>query len=279
MRAGFTFREQHSNSFEGVVVKTNDRPIRPETKEEKFNPTNGDGERSFARANPYGHEFYESKIYQMEMDITASGLSNLQSKITKLSRWIMGSGILIFDDTPLVKWIARIVDTVQYMPEHGGTHAKFIVKYKVKPFAELVFSTTEGPCLYDELELDSDIPLDLGEYFTFEGAGTHTVKNIGDMPVRPVITIENATKPVSISVNGIVLTVPKTAEIDCENYTVKDMSGNSLMTQITGDFFELAEGDNVMTVTCDEDDEDITIEVEYEPRYIHNVDTNDMRLD
>lgn len=276
MRAGFTFREQHSNSFEGVAVKTNDRPVRPETKEETFNPTNGDGESSFACANPYGHEFYENKIYQMEMNIKASGLSDLQSKITKLSRWIMGSGILIFDDTPLVKWVARIVDTVQYMPEHGGKHAKFIVKYKVKPFAELVFNTIDGPCLDDDIDLDSDIPLDIGEYFTFEGAGTHTVKNIGDMPIRPVITVTGASKPVVISVNGVMLTVPKTAEIDCENYTVRDMSGNSLMTQITGDFFELTAGDNVMTVTSDED---ITVEVEYEPRYIHNINTKDLGLD
>lgn len=276
MRTGFTFREQHSGSFDGVTVKTVDRPVRPDTKEETFNPSNGDGERSFARANPYGHEFYESKIYQMEMNIVASGLSDLQNKITKLSRWIIGSGILIFDDTPLVRWIGRIVDTVQYMPEHGGKNAKFIVKYKVQPFAELVFNTIEGACLDDEIELDSDIPLDLGEYFTFEGAGAHTVKNIGDMPVRPIITVYNATKPVTISVNGIELIVPKSAEIDCENYTVRNMEGNSLMREISGDFFELAVGDNTMTVKSSEN---VTVEVEYNPRYIHNVDTKDFRLD
>lgn len=276
MRTGFTFREQHSGSFDGVIVKTVDRPVRPDTKEEIFNPSNGDGERSFARANPYGREFYESKIYQMEIDIIASGLSDLQSKITKLSRWIMGSGILIFDDTPLVRWIARIVDTVQYMPEHGGKNAKFIVKYKVQPFAELVFNTMDGVCLDDEIELDSDIPLDLGEFFTFEGAGTHTVKNIGDMPVRPIITVNNATKPVTISVNGIELTVPKSAEIDCENYTVRDTKGNSLMREISGDFFELMVGDNAMVVISSEN---VAVEVEYNPKYIHNVDIKDMRLD
>lgn len=276
MRAGFTFREQHSNDFEGVTVKTNDRPIRPETKEETFSLQNSDGERSFACANPYGHEFYESKIYQMEINVTANGLSDLQSKVTRLSRWIMGSGILIFDDTPLVKWVARIVDTVQYMPEHGGSYAKFIVKYKVKPFAELIFSTMEGPCLDDEILLDDDMPLDIGEYFSFEGAGIHVVKNIGDVPVRPVITVTDAAKPVAISVAGTSIIVPKNAEIDCENYTVRDLSGKSLMKEIQGDFFELTVGNNVMKVTTSEN---VHIEVEYEPRYIHSVDAEDIRLD
>lgn len=275
MRAGFIFREQNSSEFEGVTVKTNDRPVRPDTKEEVFNSTNGDGERSFSCANPCGHEFYDSKIYQMEMNISASGLDDLQSKITKLSRWIMGSGILIFDDTPLVKWVARIVDTVQYMPEHGGKHAKFLVKYKVQPFAELVFNTIDGPCLDMDVPLDSDIPLDLGEYFTFKGAGAHIVKNIGDMPVRPIITVGNAAKPVTISVGDIAIKVPKSAEIDCGNYTVRDTSGKSLMREIEGDFFELAVGDNTMNVTASDN---VTVEVEYEPKYIHNIDTTNLGL-
>ncbi len=275
MRSGFSFKGQHSSGFE-VTVRTNDRPVRPETKEERYNPTNRDGERSFAQANHYGREYYEDKVFQIELRITANGLSELQSKITKLSRWIMGSGELIFDDTPLVKWDARIIDTVQYMPEHGGKDAMFLVKYRVKPFSELVFNTIDGPCLDDEIELDSDIPLDLGEYFIFEGAGDHTVMNIGDMPVRPIITVENASKPITISINGVKLTVPKNAEIDCENYTVKDMSGKSLMLQVTGDFPELKQGANIMTVTSDEK---ITVEIEYEPRYIHNVNTHDLELE
>lgn len=276
MRAGFSFRGKHSNSFEGMTVRTKDRPVRPDTKEETFNPTNEDGSQSFAQANPYKHEFYEDKIYQIEMHITASGLSDLQKKITKLSRWIIGSGVLIFDDTPLVKWEARIVDTVQYMPEHGGKDALFLVKYRVKPFSELVFDTIEGPCLDDEIELDSDIPLSLDECFIYAGAGTHSVKNIGDMPVRPIISVTGATKPVSIDINGTSLIVPKSAHIDCQRYIVTDLAGNSLMPEISGDFFELAVGDNTMTITSSED---VMVEVEYNPKYINNIDVEDLRLD
>ena len=46
--------------------------------------------------------------------------------------------------------------------------------------------------------------------------------------------------------------------------------------EIQGDFFELTVGNNVMKVTASEN---VEIEVEYEPRYIHSVNAEDMRLD
>ncbi len=275
MRMGFSFKGQHSNDF-SVTVRTNDRPIRPEMKDTTYNPTNADGEYSFAAANPSGHEYYNGRVFELEIGVIGKNLSDLQSRLARLSRWLMGSGVLIFDDTPLVKWNARIVEAVSYTPEHYGKEAKLVVKYKVEPFSSLVFDTIDGPCLDDELELDSDVPLDIGEYFRISGAGTNTVKNIGDMPVRPVITVSNATKTVALTVNGITLTVPKSAVIDCEKYIVTSSDGESLMNKITGDFFELMPGDNDITVVSDEA---VTLEIRYEPKYIHNVDTEDMRLD
>lgn len=272
MRAGFSFKGQHSNAF-GWTVKTNDRPVRPETKETTYNPTNADGEHSFAKVNPQGHEYYEDKVFQIEINVSASSLSDLQRQIIKLSRWIMGEGELIFDDTPFVRWTARIIDTVQYMPENDGTKAKFIVKYRVKPFSELVFDTIDGPCIDDEIELNSDLPLNIGEFFTFTGAGSYIVKNIGDVPVKPLITVTGVTKSCSIECNGFKLTVPKNAVIDCERYIVMDLFGNSLMSQISGDFFELAEGDNVMTITSDEN---INVTMQYQPKYIHSIDMREM---
>lgn len=64
----------------------------------------------------------------------------------------------------------------------------------------------------------------------------------------------------------------KSAVIDNENYTVRDMNGKSLMKDIEGDFFELSVGNNTMVVTASEE---VTVEVEYNPRYIHNVDVSD----
>ncbi|MCC8160127.1 MAG: phage tail family protein [Oscillospiraceae bacterium] len=269
MRIGFRFKGLYSGDFEGVTVKTSDRPIRPETKDTTYSPTNADGEQSFAAANFYGHEYYEDKIFQMEIGIAANDIYDLQNKLTKISTWIMGRGTLIFDDTPLVKWDARIIDTVAYAPEYRGRKAKITVKYRVKPFGELVFDTLDGPYIDDALYLDSEIPLDIGEYFTLTGAGEHNVINIGDMPVRPVITVTGAEEEVSLECNGITLTVPYSAVIDCERYTVTDEDGNSLMTDVSGDFPELLPGGNIITVTSDED---ITITVNYEARFIHNAD-------
>jgi phage-related protein len=273
MRAGFTFKGQHSNWF-GATVKTKDRPIRPETKETIYETQSMNGGYSFAEANANGHEYYRDKVFQMELQIAADELPQLQKKITRLSRWIIGRGELIFDDTPLVKWDARIVNTVQYLPERGGKKAVFLVSYRVKPFAGLIFDTIEGSSLKDEIELDSDMPLDISEYFVFTG-GTHAVKNIGDMPVKPIITIKGTAGAVSVTCNGHTLTVPGDCMIDCERYLVTDSSGRNLMNQVTGEFFELAEGETILTITGGSG---ISVSIEYAPLYIHSVDTQNIGL-
>ncbi|MBQ8300677.1 MAG: phage tail family protein, partial [Clostridia bacterium] len=238
MRTGFSFKGIHSSSFQGMTVKTKDRPITPEMKEETYSSANQNSEHSSARANPYGHEYYNDRIFQIELSVASDNIDDLQNKIAKLSRWIMGSGELIFDTAPLVKWNARIIDTVQYMPERGGKKAVFMVKYRVKPFAELVFSTIDGPCLDEDIELKSDMPIGIDEYFTFSNKASFDVNNIGDTPVRPVITVTGASSAYSIECNGFTITVPEDAIIDCERYIVTDLSGNSLMSQVTGDFIE-----------------------------------------
>ena len=48
------------------------------------------------------------------------------------------------------------------------------------------------------------------------------------------------------------------------------------MMQITGDFFELHEGDNQLTVTAFEE---ITIEVRCTPNYLYNVYPEEMGFD
>lgn len=69
--------------------------------------------------------------------------------------------------------------------------------------------------------------------------------------------------------------MPKSAHIDCQRYIVTDLAGKSLMPEISGDFFELAVGDNTMTVVSAEN---VEVEVEYNPKYINSIDTEDLRL-
>ena len=141
MRTGFKFKNKHTRDF-GVTAQTQSRPIRPETKSQTYETQIMDGEYDFSAANMHGREFYNNRTFQMDIKVIADNLTALQKKLSKLSAWLMGRGELIFDDTPLVKWDAHIVDTIEYKPEHGRS-AVLSVMFKVKPFAGLIFDRSE----------------------------------------------------------------------------------------------------------------------------------------
>lgn len=272
MRNGFKFNDKHTSEFIGVTVKTKDRPVFPPVKEQAHSVDEMDGEYDFTDVS--GHEHFNTRTFQIEFGIAAENLSTLQKKLSQLSRWFKGRGTLIFDDLPLVKWNVRIVDSVSYMPENGGRKAVLSVSYKAMPFSELIFDVIEGPCIDEEIELDSDIPLDTEEYLTFNGTGTYTnVPNVGDVHVKPVITVTGVTGAVSIANNGVSITVTHSGDfvIDCEKEQV--YSGNtSLMNKTTGAFFELVPGtDNTIIIAGN-----ATVQINYTPKYLYDADMENM---
>lgn len=271
MRTGFKFKDKNSGDFGGVTVSTQSRPIRPETKTQTYEMPLADGEYDFSEANMHGREFYNNRKFQMNLQVIADNLTALQKKLSKLAAWLMGKGDLTFDDTPTVKWDAKIEDTIEYKPEHGKS-AMLSVIFKVKSFARLVFDVFQGPCLDDDILLDDDIPLDTSEYFTFTGEGvhSHTVMNIGEAAVRPVIAISGVSGAVTLTCNSHTLTVPGNCTVDCEKQIVT-YEDASLMSSVSGTFFELAPGANILTIS-----KTAVIEISYEPRYLHDADLSEV---
>lgn len=272
MRNGFTFNGKHTSEFSRVTVQAKDRPVFPSVKEQVYNADEMDGEYDFSDVS--GREYFNTRTFQFEFGIAADNLSDLQKKLSKLSAWFKGRGTLIFDDIPLVKWNVRIVDSVSYMPENGGKKAVLTVSYKAMPFSELVFDVIEGPCLNDEIELDSEIPLDTEEYLTFSGTGTYTnIPNVGDVHIKPVITVTGAAGTVSITCNGVSITVSASGNfvIDCEKEQVYSGS-TSLMTKTTGEFFELAPGtDNTIII-----DGNATVQINYTPKFLYSTNLDEI---
>ena len=115
MRNGFKFNDKHTSEFKGVTVKTRDRPVFPAVKEQVHSADEMNGEYDFSDVS--GHEYFNTRTFQIEFGISADNLSELQKKLAKLSRWFKGRGTLIFDDLPLVKWNVRVVDSVSYIEE------------------------------------------------------------------------------------------------------------------------------------------------------------------
>ena len=96
---------------------------------------------------------------------------------------------------------------------------------------------------------------------------------MGDVHVKPVITVTGATGAVSIADNGVSITVSASGDfvIDCEKEQV--YSGNTnLMDKTTGEFFELAPGtDNTIIVAGS-----ATVQINYTPKFLYDVDTENM---
>ena len=62
MRNGFIFKDRHSSDF-GVTVRTKSRPILPSVKENIVDLPYRDGGYDFSKANPFGREFYNDRIF------------------------------------------------------------------------------------------------------------------------------------------------------------------------------------------------------------------------
>lgn len=277
MRAGFTFKNKHSGDF-GATVSTESRPILPETKAQTYDAPLADGEYDFSEANIYRRRFYKSRTFKVNIGVLEGTLTDLQKKLEKLAAWLTGKGDLIFDDTPSVIWDARVDDLIEYKPEKGGKSALLSVTFTASAFTRLVFNVIDGPRLGDAIELASDIPLDISTYFIFTGSGSFTAYNIGNAPVRPVITVTGTKdNTLTLTFDNAVLTlkIPSTgtAVIDCEKQTATDGSGNSIMANFTGTFPELLPGANAFSVENAE-----TTQISYEPRYFYNADLDEVNL-
>lgn len=273
MRNGFEFNGKNTTDFKRVTVRTKDRPVFPQVKEFTENVNETDGEYDFTDVS--GHEYFNTRKFQIDFNIGADSTEELNKKLTAISRWFKGKGTLIFNDTPCVKWNVRVIDDVSYMPENSGKKAVLSVTYKAKPFSELIFDALNGPCLDTDISLDTEIPIGQDEYLTLNGNGTYkNIPNIGDVHVKPIITVTGAKSPFTISNNGKSITVKYTGDIviDCEKEIVYS-ENTSLMTDISGDFFELVPGlDNTITVTGGG-----VVQINYTPKFLYDVDFDNVK--
>lgn len=249
MRNGFTFNNRHSSLF-GVTVKTKSRPIRPEAKSFTLDMPCRDGEYDFSSSNPHGREHYRGRVFAFSLAICAETLRDMQKKLSDISLWLCGSGELIFDDIPLVRWSGKIIDEIIYLPEHGGKNAMLDVTFKAQPFGECVFDT-DGPKLLHEIRLDDELPIGLDECFTFSASQSKSVDiiNFGDMPVMPVISITGGSGNIGLILGDKMLkfNVSGDTVVDFEHQCVLSGEENKA---VGGEFFEFVPGHNDLEIVA-----------------------------
>lgn len=252
MRTGFKFKGRHSSDF-GIVAKTKSKPIVPEQKVYTYDLPGADGEIDMSECNEYGRTMYKSRLIEIELQISAGDLSELQRTAARIAAWLTGKGELIFDDSYGAKWDARVSSDISFAPELAGKKAVMSVVFKTD-MGKATFTTGEGVLLKDCISLDSNLPLDLAEKFKFSlSVGENNIKitNVGDFYTKPIFRFSDGAENVTINCNGkriIAEDIEKDVIIDCERYIVTDSEGNNLLKKKQGSFFELAPGLNDCSV-------------------------------
>lgn len=277
MQTGFRFKNKHSTEI-GAVVKTKARTLLPEVKSYSFSVPLADGEYDMTEANPFNRPFYNNRVFEVIIQIAGDSLAELERKAAKTAIWLNGSGTLIFDDSALVKWKARVISEVAYTPEKRGKLAKLSAVFRASAIGEASFNTGYGITLSDALCLDSDIPLDMTGYFEKslnQGENTIEFINMGDFYVRPVLRFDFG--------QSITLTYGDTkimledlsggAVIDFEKCVIRDLEGSSIMNKMQGNFFELPPGVSELSIYVDVP---CVLNIEYSPKTIYDFDFSDI---
>ena len=290
MRMGFTFNGRHSGEF-GITMKTASRPVQPEVKGYKYDSPLMDGMYDFSTANGFGRAFYKNRLFVLNLMLFADNISELQQKISAVSLWLCGSGELIFDDMPLIKWRACVMNGIDYAPERKGKKAILSVTFDVEPFSYAVFMPENVILIEDEIPICAPVLLDMGDVFVYtvnpESGSLPVLEiiNTGTWYVSPKFSMNvSGCGGVSISCGGKKLTVigdHGAAEsfdvvIDFKNKTVTYTNGRDITCNAEGEFFELMPGVNEVTVETLWDEgaeaQAYNLNVEYEPKYMYDFD-------
>lgn len=286
MRSGFIYKNKRASDF-GAVAKTKSRPVLPEMKSTLYNTLLDDGAYDFSAANEYGRAFYNDRFFETELTVTADSLRELEKKVSKIAVWLQGSGELIFDDLPNSVWHARVMSELGFMPELHGKKTVMTVVFRVEPFAESVFDTVDGAVLDTSLEICENIPLDLPARFKWQfSAGssfsyiTKAIKvlNIGSAYQRPVIRFSGDIKSVAVGNGKQTLTVDSQTNeivIDFSRQLVTDAAGESLMTKVSGEFFELKPYAASSLAVVIYAKGTVTVTAEYTPKLVYDLDLDE----
>ncbi len=275
-------------------MKTRSRRLIPEAKSCFYTAPLMDGSYDFSAANNAGREFYNDRVFELDIQMTASRLDELERKCARAASWLTGSGELVFDSMPLAVWTGRFVSELSFTPERHGKKAVISAVFQARPIGRASFTTGSGIRLGDGVPLDSDIPLDMSAYFEkrlAHGENEIDFVNLGDFYVRPVlrfcfgdtkITLAEQTvtgAEITAAQRNITITcgdskimlegIAADAVVDLEKYVVTDGSGNSFMNKMQGRFFELPPGRSTLSVYVSAP---CTLVIDYAPQTIYDFD-------
>lgn len=252
---GLQFGDKHSYKDFGLVMKSKDRPILPDPKVITEDLDQMDGSHDFSDTNQDERTKYKDRIITVTFSLTEKDSSVLRVKAHQIARWLnCGESRLTFDDETAVYYIARVNNKISFEKQIISLQ-EFTVQFKAKPYAYSVVDST-----VDQLQLGMDLQLGYGyklDMYATEydvvGSDIITIYNAGDY-VKPKIEITGTFTNLTLACNNkaltynSALTANHTLIIDLDKYNATLDSAN-VNNNLSGSFFELVNGDNLLTIT------------------------------
>lgn len=274
---GFTFKNRHSSEF-GIISKTKTFAMVPQAKIYAYSPALSDGSTDFSKCNPYGREFYNDRSAQLELQIAASGFDALKARAAKIAAWLHGSGDLIFDSSNSTVWKARLASDISFSPERRGQKAVLGALFTIYGMGRASFDMGEGIYLRDGIMIGADIaPASCKYYRNIQlKKGNNSLKflNIGDFYAHPVFKISGAGMAViSNGKKSLTAVGDEVIELDFARHYAKDKNGESIMSNVSGEFFEFEPGITQYSVYVDAD---AVMDISCVPQCMYDFDFSDI---
>jgi phage-related protein len=216
-----------------------------------------DSDYDFSEYNDSGRLHYYDRVFEGTLTAVGGNMTQLHMTMTKLAQWLFGGWkTLEFDDMPGTLWTAKVENPDQVSFDLGriGTAS---IYFRVKPFSKWFLNSMSGGIPLDsKILLQTGIPLDLNlsNVFNFvAGNQTFTLSNLGDYYTQPKITVTGSFSQFTIGIGAKTYTYSASATtgdvlvIDCQTQIITK-NGVNAMKNVTGNPFELAPGENVITI-------------------------------
>ena len=257
---GLTFNGQHSDDF-GVYFKTTAIPYIAPKRSSSIEVQGRDGQYVF-------EDGYNNIIIDLSCVVIGAKVFNRRKQARLISAWLANTGALIFDYEKDIQYtVVKITNNIIAVME--GTADQFTISFECKPYQEQTFYNDE--LTWGEAATAwayTSIPwAGFPREFTVSTGDTITVTNAGTYKALPVIKLTGT--EASVTIVGFTFTnLAGDVYIDCKEKVVYEISGSTKVNRIsdfTGDFPEIAPGENIFAVTGATD---LVVEYDYKNTYL-----------
>lgn len=233
--SGFKFGGIHISSVSSKIGCRNvSDSLLPEQKEVLIDYNGFDGEIDMSAANILGRTTYKTRTFEREVFIKGGSMQDARQIAKNLASFLSGGyKELVFDENPTVAWTAKVANQISLENVMASSGRANII-FKAQPLGVSGNSTRFR-----------DIP---GSTYTATAHFAEIISNSGYYS-KPVITINGNLTSCSVTCNKqktlSCIWPCNTLVFDCEKMDVV-ADGVSVINKLSGDFFELSPGDNIL---------------------------------